>query len=67
MKYTVRIRVMRDGSTVQLTPYEEKTLAKVEVKYRLLEKRLFDVFQFRIETIDESVIWIGRGARAAQE
>ena len=54
---------MRDGVSIQLTSFEEKTLARVEAKYALLERKLPTSFRFRIETIDEKITWIGRGNR----
>ncbi len=67
MKYTIRTRIIRDDRTIQLTAYEEQPLAKVTAKYRSLERRLLDIFSFRIETIDDSVTWIGRGSRDSQK
>ena len=67
MKYTIRTRIIRDDRTIQLTTYEEQSLAKVTAKYRALERRLLDIFYFRIETIDDSVTWIGRGSRDSQK
>ena len=63
MRFTVRIRILRAGTTIQLSAYEEITLARIIAKYTKLETKLVNVFQFRIETIDKSVIWIGRGLR----
>ena len=54
---------MRDDVTIQLTSFEVRPLAKVEAKYALLERKLTKSFEFRIETIDEKIIWVGKGGR----
>jgi hypothetical protein len=61
-KYMVRYRILRDGVTIQLSDYEPKTMAGIHAKYRKIARGLHGVFRFRIETEDESVIWIGWGS-----
>jgi hypothetical protein len=53
--------VIRDGRTIQLSNFESKTLAGVNAKYRKIARSIHRAFEFRIETLDESVTWIGWG------
>lgn len=59
--YCVRYRVIRDGRTIQLSNFESKSLAGVNAKYRKIARSIHRAFEFRIETLDESVTWIGWG------
>ncbi len=64
MQYSVRYRIIRDGRTIQLSGFELKTLAGVQAKYRKIARAIHRTFQFRIETQDQSVTWIGWGESA---
>ena len=64
MQYSVRYRILRDGRTIQLSSFELKTLAGVQAKYHKIACAIHRTFQFRIETQDESVTWIGWGESA---
>ncbi len=64
MQYSVRYRIIRDGRTIQLSGFELKTLAGVQAKYRKIARASHRTFQFRIETQDQSVTWIGWGESA---
>jgi hypothetical protein len=61
-KYTVRYRILRDRVTIQLSDYELKTMAGINTRYRKIARGLHGVFRFRIETEDQSIIWIGWGS-----
>ena len=63
MHFTVRYRIIRGGRTIQLSSFELKTLAGVQAKYRKIARAIHHNFQFRIETQDKSVTWIGWGAK----